>query len=261
MLLVGPYSTETTMETSMRSKRSQGKPEAHAYNFFFFLCTFHKLMRVFIPGMKPHSQHISTLSWPAVGIPPWARLPVMVPYRPSPSSCPTDLTTQRAVLWVTRPAPLLLSSRQPTRPISVKNSDDRMEKNNFVIDLLSPLFVSFLVSFTVGMGGGVAAVSCSTSPRYWAPDWTKLLPRQATSWRDATAQNAAADCVKRHNWMKKRKPYWLHIRPLSSVTQLKTVGLTDASLSCFQVSCVQTDFVSIHPGFLFIGLIFQSCFI
>lgn len=162
-------------------------------------------MRVFIPGMKPQSQHISTLSWPAVGIPPWARLPVMVPYRPSLSSCPTDLTTQRTVLWVTLPAPLLLSSHQPTHPISVKNPDDRVGKNNFVIDSLSLLFVSSSVSFTLGVGGGVAAVSCSTSPRRWAPDWTKLLPRQATSRRDATAQNAAADCVKSETELNEEK--------------------------------------------------------
>lgn len=98
-------------------------------------------------------------------------------------------------MWVTLPVPLLLSSHQPTHPICVKNPDVRMEQMNFVIDSLSPLFVCSLVSFILGMGGGVAAVSCSTSPRRRAPDRTKLLPRQATSWRNATAQNAAADCV------------------------------------------------------------------
>lgn len=39
------------------------------------------------------------------------------------------------------------------------------------------------------VGGGLAAAPCGASARYWAADWTELLPRQAIGGRDARAQD------------------------------------------------------------------------
>lgn len=73
------------------------------------------------------------------------------------------------------------------------------------------------------MGGGLAAVSRGASPRRRAPDRTQLLPRQVISGGDATAQDAATDCLKsdiNEDLMSKGSHTGLPNRPLSTWTQL-----------------------------------------
>ena len=143
-------------------------------------------------------RHISSSSWPAVGTRPSALLTVRVLCRPSPSSCLTDLTTQRAVLWVHT------TNLSPNRFSTTCWQSLRWKRWPKLRIADAFLFIFFYFSsgwVGLDVGGGVAAVSLRASPRHRAPDRTQLLPRQDISGGDATAQDASTVCLKRHYLM------------------------------------------------------------
>lgn len=68
--------------------------------------------------------------------------------------------------------------------------------NMLITTLVFLCLLFFLEWVRPVVGGGLAAVSRGTGQRHWAPGWTKLLPRQVISGRDATAQDISTECLK-----------------------------------------------------------------
>lgn len=151
------------------------------------------------PGTRLPSRHISSWSWPAVATRPSALITARARSRPRPSSCPTDLTTQRAVLWVTRP-PHHTLLQKPCWQIPQWKQWPQLLFSSFTLRFPSAYLSSDWVRSQVG--GRLAAVSHRSGPRHRAPDGTELLPRQVISGGDATAQDVSTHLLNTETMIK-----------------------------------------------------------